>query len=456
MHTPALPPAFPADALLSRPILELSDLLARREVSSVELVARSLDRIARLDRRLQSFVTVLDGPARREAARIDRAARKGQRASVFAGIPTAIKDLNFMRGAFARMGSRAFRWLWSPFDDETVTAFRRAGLVFVGKTATSELAIMPVTEPDSHPPTRNPWDEARTPGGSSGGAAAAVAASFVPMAHASDGAGSIRIPASLCGLVGHKASAYLLPNPHRRVDPLEMSCNNTVTRTVEDAAAMLDIILGRDPRASGSFLTACRRPPLRLRIRRLVVPPLGATDPRIAALIDRVALRLEALGHELHEKAPIVATLDEFLPIYQRMVSEAPLLDESVTQPITRWLRAAGKKLDRAQAQRAHAVLAARIQTWSEGVDVVLTPTVPVLAPKIGAFDHLPPEEAFAQAGVLGAFTAGANITGSPGLSLPVGFIDGLPIGAQLLGQRGADALVLALGRQLEASGPLD
>lgn len=447
-----------SDELLRRPALTLAAMIRRREVSSEELVRRSLQLIAARNPRLQAFVTVMEGHALRTARRMDRLA-EGRRdpASLppFWGVPIGIKDLNLVRGAYARMGSAAFTWLWSPVDDVTVADLRRAGFVILGKTATSELAILPVVEPDIHPPTRNPLDEERTAGGSSGGAAAAVAAGLLPLAHASDGGGSIRIPASFCGLVGHKPTRGLLPNPYRRVERFGLSTNGVITRTVEDSAALLDVLSRRAPQAGGDgpFLAAARRPCPRLRVRLCTAPPIGATAPEVDAVVRRLAARLEALGHEVREAPPLIGALEEFLPIYQRMAADAPVLREGRLQPLTRWLRTEGRRLRHPDVAAAHQALSARVLSWFGDADVALTPAVPVLPPRIGAFAGLPPQEHFAQAAVLGAFTALCNLSGQPAISVPAGQAGGLPVGAQLIGRLGEDAALLSLARQLEGEG---
>jgi amidase len=443
------------DGTLTRPALELMAMLRRREVSSEELIAESLLRIAIRNPRLQAFVSVLERSARRTAAEMDRQARRKAPAELppFWGLPIGIKDLNLVRGAYARMGSRAWSFFISPIDDVTTRDLRRAGFVIVGKTTTSELALMPVVEPDIHPPTRNPWNEEHTAGGSSGGSAAAVAAGILPVAQASDGAGSIRIPASFCGLVGHKPSRGLLPNPHRLVDAFGLTTCGALTRTVEDAAAMLDVLVRRVPGAAGSFLSALTIPPGRLRIRFTTVAPLGTTAPEVAATARRVAEVLSALGHEITEVAPTFGTLEEFLPVYQRMMARAPVLRESRLQPITRFMREAGRRFKDADARRARDVLNARIRDFCGDADVVLTPTVPVLPPRVGAFAGPSPADSFARAAVLGAFTAAANLSGQPAISVPAGTYEGLPIGVQLIGRVGADALLLRLAKQFMETG---
>ena len=202
------------DDVLAKPALEQAALIASGSISSEELVVAYLDRIARVDPSVSAFTHVLRRSARADARRKDaalrRRGRRGRRGGrplpPFYGVPVAIKDLNFARGSFTRMGSRAYRWFYSPFDDKVVAQLRRGGFVLLGKVATSELGALPVTEPDIHLPTRNPWRLDITPGGSSGGSAAAVAARMAPIALGSDGAGSIRIPSSFCHLYGIKPS----------------------------------------------------------------------------------------------------------------------------------------------------------------------------------------------------------------------------------------------------------
>jgi amidase len=427
--------------------LALADRLRRGEVSSEELVRDHLDRIERRNGELNAFVEVTRRRALAAARRIDRARRRGDELPRFAGVPIGIKDVNFVRGTFTRAGSRAFRWLWSPVDDRVVARIRRGGFVILGKLATSELGATPVTEPDLHPPTRNPWQLETTPGGSSGGSAAAVAAGLLPIAHGSDGAGSIRIPSALCGLVGFKPSRGVVIEHVGPPDPRGLAINGPIARSVDDAAAMLEVIAG------APFLDQARRPPPSLRVRVASRTPLGATAPEIAAAVERVGKQLADLGHDVAEAPVLTGTLDEFLPLWRIAIAAAPVLAPSRLQPVTRWLYDAGKALDRREVHAAQDRLAARILDWFGDADVVLTPTVAVRPPAIGAWRDLAPRAAFERFADLGAFTAPFNVTGQPAATLPVGVAPwGIPIGVQLAGRPGADALVLALARQLEAA----
>ncbi len=428
------------------PALALADRLRRREVSSEELVRASLERIDRLDSQLHAFVEVLGGRARAAARRWDKALAKGGDLPRFAGVPIGIKDVNFVRATRTRAGSRAFGWLWSPLDDRVVARLRAAGFVIVGKLATSELGATPVTEPDIHPPTRNPWNLEMTPGGSSGGSGAAVASGMVPIAHGSDGAGSIRIPASLCGLYGFKPSRGLVPEPVGRADPRGLAVNGPLARTVDDARAMLEVL-------SGQSLAA--PPSGRLKVRVATGSPLGPSDPEIVAAVRRVAALLAERGHQVSDAPGLSAELDEFLPLWQRAIARAPVPLPSRLQPVTRWLRDGGKILDPGSVDAAQDKLTARILDWFGDADLMLTPGVPVRPPAIGAWKELAPREMFARAAELGAFTAPFNITGQPAAAVPAGVGSwGVPIAVQLAGKVGADALVLAISAQLEEAMP--
>ncbi len=439
--------------LLSLSALAQARLIRERKLGAEELVELYLGRIERLNPRLAAFVSVFGARARAEARRKDRRRRGGADLAPFHGVPIGVKDLNLARGAFARMGSRAWKWLWSPVDDLTVKSLRRAGFVLLGKLSTSELALMPVVDTDLHPPTRNPWNDEHYAGGSSGGSGAAVAADLLPIAQGSDGAGSIRIPAALCGLVGMKVSRGRVPNPHGGVDRFAMSTIGPLARSVDDAAALLDALCGRDPASPGSWLQAAARPPRPLRVRMVTDAPVGATDPEIAEAVKRVARALAELGHHVEEGAPMRAEIDEFLPIYQKMAAGAPVLFERSLQPVTRWLRDAGRGRTHAEVRAVFEGLVARVTAWFGDTDVLLTPTTPIPAPRVGAWRGLSPEQVFHAAAPLGAFTAAWNMAGQPAASIPAGLTRaGLPIGAQLVGRAGQDEIILALARRLEAA----
>ncbi|HVU04102.1 MAG TPA: amidase [Polyangiaceae bacterium] len=452
------------DDVLALSALDQARLLRARTVSSEELTRACLDRIARHDGRFGSFVQVMPRRALASARRKDRVLAKTAATELppLFGVPIGVKDLNMVRGTFTRAGSRAYRYFLSPVDDTSARKIREAGFVILGKLATSELGAMPVTETDLHPPARNPWDVGRTPGGSSGGSGAAVAAGLLPLAHGSDGAGSIRIPSSFCHLFGIKPSRGRVEDVLGRPDRDALPTCGPLARTVEDAAALLDVLAGITvgkphwaPPPPKPFLELSRVPPRPLRIRFTTLSPLATTTPEVKDAVTRVLRVLEGMGHAVEEGPPPEATLDEFLPLWQRLIGNVLVVSESVLQPVTRWLHEAGKKLSDAEVTAQQHRLAARILAWFGDADVWVTPTVAGPPPEIGAWKGLPPREAFEQAAHLGAFTALYNVSGQPASSVPAGVSrDGHPIGVQLAGRVNEDALVLALSRELEGAMP--
>lgn len=437
--------------MLDASALEQAALLRKRELSCEELARLYLERIGRLNPELRAFVRVHERRALRQARRKDAELRRGGELPAFHGVPIAMKDLNLVRGSVARFGSRG-TWLPSPADDRSTASVRAAGFVILGKTATSELGAMPVTEPDLHPPTRNPWDPERTSGGSSGGAGAAVAAALLPIAHGSDGAGSVRIPASLCGLYGFKATRGRVANAYGLRDPDILYSCGPLARTVEDAAALLDALARTD-----EFLRGLRAPAphRRVRIGVLTHSHLAPTHPEIAEGVLRVAKQLESLGHTLDELRAPEGTVEEFLPVYQRQLAGAPAMLPWRLQPVPKWLREAGKRVTAEQARTIQRELTQRILASVEPFDLCLTPTVPIETPRVGEFAGLPAPEAFARAALLGVYTATSNISGAPAASVPMGRMGGRwPMGAHLIGRVGEDALVLQVSRVLEQALP--
>ncbi len=423
--------------------LELAARIRRGEVTSEALVAERIERIAALNPLLQAFTDVTARRALRAARHKDRHPTDAP----FHGVPIGVKDLNLVRGTFTRFGSDAYRWLVSPIDDPLTQAVRRAGFVILGKLATSEFGTVPITEPRVHAPTRNPWSPDRTSGGSSGGSASAVAAGLLPIAHASDGGGSIRIPAAFCHLFGYKSSRGLNQFLAKRVDRVGLSVEGCVAHTVDDAVAFT--------RALGGALPELPPVPARLRVGLAVEGGVGPTGAPFAAAARRVAAALASMGHEVVELAPLAGSVDEFLPMWARMAADIPILRESTLQPVTRWLRERGRVLTHDDAARAHAALSARVEAWAGDLDLWVTPTVGGPPPVVGAMDGLAPESAFAAIAPLGQYTAPFNVSGQPAANVPAGLTDeGLPIGVQVVGRRGEDAALLAVCRRLEVELP--
>jgi amidase len=448
--------------VLAATALEQASMIRARSISSEELVRLYLGRIARMNPGLNAFVTCFERRALADARAKDRLVRAGATLPTFHGVPVGIKDLNFVRFSWTRMGSRATPPIFSPFDDNTTASLRRAGFVILGKLATSELGAMPVVEPDTHAPTRNPWSPRHTAGGSSGGSGAAVAAGLLPIAQGSDGGGSIRIPSALCHLYGIKPSRGRVANSVGKDDGDILYTCGPIARSVEDAAAMLDVMAGLDggrphwaPAPHKTYRALLAAPLGPLRIRFTTKSPLVETHPEIAAAVEGAARLLGELGHHVEEGTLPEGTLEEFLPLWQHVVADMPLVRWSRAQAVTRWLAEAGGTLDGEKVRALRRKIAARhLRAYNE-VDVWLTPTVAIPSPEVGAFARLPPAEAFRGAAELGAFTASFNITGQPAASVPLGLTrEGLPMGLQIAGRELADDVVLAVSRQLEVAAP--
>ena len=424
--------------------LELGSAIRRREISSVEAVRASLDRIRELDPLLGAFTDVRGRRALLDAHRCD----SFRSDAPFHGVPIGVKDLNLVRGTFTRFGSRSYKWLVSPVDDAVASAVRRAGFVIIGKLATSEFGTLPVTETDIHRPARNPWSPDRSPGGSSGGSGSAVAGGLLPIAHGSDGGGSIRIPAAFCHLFGFKSSRGLNPLANARVDPNGLGVEGALTSTVADAAAFTEVLSGR-------AVPECRGVPTRLRIRFTTEAAVAPTEPAFAAATERVAALLADMGHDVERAPGVAGSVDEFLPIWTRLAADLPIPRELTLQPVNQWLRAHGRGLAHADVKTLHGMLSAKVLAWCGDADLWLTPTVGAPPPKVGAFRGLAASDVFGAIAPIGQFTAPFNVSGQPAASIPAGFTaDGMPIGVQLVGRRGEDALLLAVCRALEVAMP--
>ncbi len=451
MPSRPLSPRYALPGVLELSAVEQAQRIRDGTLTSRQLVETYLDRIVRLDPELNAFVVVMAEAARAEADRADRLREQGRLLGPFHGVPTAIKDHHLVRGTPTRIGTRALPSVRSPIDDAMVRRLRGAGFVLVGKTTMSELGLLPIVETDLQGPTRNPWDPTRTAGGSSGGAGAAVAAGLVPVAPGSDGAGSVRIPAALCGLFGHKPTRDLVPTGAGRVDQYGLVSIGPIARSIDDAAALLDVLAG----PSGSHHVAgsrVRLPALRIGVVR--EPPFGELDARLVRAVDLAAARLREAGHHVEDRPCPAGTLASFLPIYQRQINGVPVLFPRRLQPLTAWFRAQGKAADPVDTRRRFDAFVQVGRDAMRGLDVMLTPSVGMLAPRVGQFAHLPPEQAFEALAPLGMFTALANLTGDPAISVPLGEANGLPLGIQLHGRRGHDDQLLALARLFETEPP--
>ncbi|HEX3597256.1 MAG TPA: amidase [Polyangiaceae bacterium] len=437
--------------------LELAERLRRRELSSVELTRATFHAIAEKDGGIGAFVDLDERRALAAARAADQLLRKGGRLPPFLGVPTGIKDHEHVRFLHTRVGSRALAWVISPFDSKITQRCREGGFVIVGKTSCSELTILPFVETELGPPTRNPRAFDHYAGGSSGGAAAAVAGGLLSIAPGSDGAGSIRLPASFCGLVGVKPGRGTLFNEHPNVDVADIAVIGPIAKTVRDAAALMDVLDGRiDLSSKSSFSSAVARVPAKLRLRYGTRSPLATTDPEVASAVERAARCLTSLGHHV-EEGPSLPDIgvDEFLPMMARLMANVPLppMTSRWLQPTTRWMRDLGRKVSDREASERRKALERKIDAFfSEGdADAWLLPTCAVLPPKVGQYRGLGGEQTFRAVVPIGAFTAGFNVSGQPAVSLPAGTSrQGLPIGVQLVCKRGDDRRLFGLAAALE------
>jgi amidase len=435
--------------------LELAEALRRRELSAQELMAWTLSTIRQENPHLQAFVEMDQDRARLAAAEADRRLRSPGELPVFLGLPTGLKDHELLAGFHTRLGSRALKLPRGPFDGRTAWAVKAAGLIPVGKLATSELLILPFVHTELGPPTRNPRDSTRYAGGSSGGSAAAVASAMLPIAPGSDGAGSIRIPAAFCGLVGVKPGRGALFAHQSAADPDGLAVPGPIATCVRDAAALLDVLSGQWRRCPSpdSFLAAADRPPRGWRIRVCCSSPLTPVDPEIVDRVLRTARALEGLGCRVEPGRPIDGGLDDFLPIMARVIANIPLLPftRHLLQPTTRWLRGLGRKLSRAEAHSRFSRLQERLLSWFGDCEAWLLPTVPAFPPRVGQFAGLEGAGLFQAIAHFGAFTAAFNVTGQPAITVPAGHsAAGLPIGVQLVARTGRDRPLLGLAAAVE------
>lgn len=444
--------------------VEQARLVRNGDLSSVELVELYLERIARLDPALNAFVTVCG----EEALAAATAADASPDGSPFHGVPIAIKDLAATAGIRTTYSSHAYAEYVPDFDTAVVRRIREAGFVIVGKTNTPEFGTVAFTESDLNGATRNPWNTDLTPGGSSGGAAAAVAAGLVPIAHATDGGGSIRIPASCCGLFGLKPSRGRVSSaPFGSLEGL--STAGPMTRTVEDAAHLLDVLAGYEPGdpwwvppPERPFAEAPAEAPSRLRVAVTSTPPIDTpVDQECVRAVESAAALLSDLGHDVRDETPPWREPDlfhRFIAVWQVGPALHPVNDALMT-PLNRGLVESARSSSAADYARAVAslqMLARRIVSFWNDVDVVLTPTLALPPVAIGWQDAVDgPIEQLLRNTEFTPFTAIANLTGQPAMSLPLHWSDaGLPIGAHAIGPPAGEALLLSLAAQVEAARP--
>ncbi len=459
--------------------LELAAAYRAGQASPTEAVDAFLARIEAHSDALGAFVTVTADAARTKAQRATEKLRaalvSGDELPPLFGIPTAVKDLNSTAGVRTTFGSVVFADFVPTVSDEIVLRMDRAGMISLGKTNTPEFGSPCYTEPDVAPPARSAYDLTRSAGGSSGGAAAAVSGGLLPIAQASDGGGSIRIPASVTGLVGFKPSRGRVTRGPVFGDFTGLSTPGPMARTVRDSAALLDVLAGpaagepswAPPLPSGeTYLGWCDRPPGRLRIARWSDAAFTdePVDPQVRAAYERAAALLSELGHEIVDVAPPIGpdVLPTFEVVWSVSAALTPVPDEAepLLRPLTRWLRSRGNAVAAPEFGTALIALrqiAARAIVELSEYDAVLTPTLARLPAAVGQLrNDEDPAADFAAQVQYTPFTAQWNVTGMPAVSLPMGWSAPTPsgavwpIGVMLAGRPAADHLLYSLAAQVE------
>ncbi|MCA1710731.1 MAG: amidase [Actinobacteria bacterium] len=453
--------------------LEQAAAVRAGKTSSGELVEHYAARIEKHDGDVGAFVTLTFDQARQQAAEADRAVAAGEELPPLHGVPIAIKDLNMTDGVPTKLGSKAFEDFVPPFSDFVVDKLRAAGTISLGKTNTPEFGLPCYSETEVAPPARTPWDLSRSAGGSSGGAGAAVAAGFLPFAQGSDGGGSVRIPASVCGLFGIKVSRGRISRGPLQGDITGLSWDGPLARTVRDAAALLDAMAGPmpgdphwAPPPSQSFLSYAEQAPGRLRIARSREPsvPGAEVHPHVVEAYDAVSELLESLGHEVVDIPPpydAAQLLAPFKVLWGTSASGVPVPPEreELLLPLTRYLRDLGNSASANDFTSAMATLQAATRNGIAATaqyDVLLTPTVALPPVPIGYFSEGgDPAEEFDRMTRFTPWTAVFNMTGQPAASVPLHWSpDGLPIGVMLVGRPADEGTLISLSAQLEEARP--
>jgi amidase len=459
--------------------LGLAELVKRKEVTPNELVALALTAIHQVNPKINAVIALLVNQA-------DEICESDLPSGAFKGVPFLIKDLVVHAADIpSDSGSRLFENVIFPYDTELMARFKRAGLITIGRTNTPELGINVSTEPVLHGPTRNPWDLDRSPGGSSGGSAAAVATRIVPCAHANDGGGSIRIPAAACGLVGLKPTrGRVSVGPDFGEAAMGMAIEHAVTRTVRDSAALLDAAQGPcigDPYIiappSKPYLEEVSTPPGKLRIAFTAHGWSGlASHPSCVKAVEDTARLLESLGHVVMEATPNVdfeTLLKACTPIWcgwmaaavesaRRFLGRTPSQEnlEATTWTCYQYGLHQVTALDILNAMAVINRVNRSVGHFMQNYDVLLSPTLSEPPVALGTYNANDPslsaegwiEKLFCGAG---AFTGLFNVTGQPAISLPLYQAEsGLPIGIHFAARFGDEATLFRLARQLEQALP--
>jgi amidase len=431
------------------------------EVSPAELVQLCLDRISRIDPQLNSFRQVFAERALLEAEQAEARLKGGDERPLL-GVPIALKDDSEVAGELTLFGTAA-EDRPAREESEVVRRLRAAGAVIIGKTNAPELLMWPFTESSAHGVTRNPWNPQRTPGGSSGGSGAAVAAGLAPLALGSDGAGSIRIPAACCGIFGLKPQRDRIATaPHTDADHRwhGLAVYGPLARSVEDAAILLDAAAQE---GGGAFLPAARRRPGALRVAVSTTPPPPArVGTEALRATEDVASALRSLGHHVEpRRVPWIRATPHMVVRYLRGCRESgrAMPHPDRFEPRTKtMMRLGGMVPDSllAAARRREAAVAAKLNEVFEDADVLLTPALAGPAPEVGwASEGALRTLETASRLTLQPMLAAWNVTGQPAAAVPAGFAaDGMPLAVQIVGRPGDEATLLSLAAQLESERP--
>ncbi|SIO18986.1 amidase [Agromyces cerinus] len=452
--------------------LELHQMLQRGDVSPVELTEHYLARVERLNPEVGAFATVTPEAALERARHVTAEVPK---TAPLWGLPLADKDLHLRAGVPARFGSRVFTDFVPDASDELVQAVDTAGAISLGKSQTPEFGLPSYTEGVGTIPTRNPWDLALGAGGSSGGAAAAVASGMLPFAPGSDGGGSVRIPAASCGLVGVKPSRGRVPAGSGLTSLAGLGVAGPLARTVADAALLLDGLIApsgypaahrfalRAAGDDGPFLGAAIRGEGRFQLGVMTDSPWDdaydiVIEPEARAALDVAIEAFERLGHGMEAMAPAPEPgySEAFRTIWQAGAATIPVdgEPEALLEPLTRWLLARGRALPARQLAEALAWLTGfeeRVIRRFASYDAVLTPALAMTPRPVGWYDPDDGERNFAQQVQFTPFTSFVNVSGLPAITVPVSeTAGGVPMGVQLIGRPGGEATLFAIAAQLE------
>lgn len=441
--------------------LEQAQLVHQGAVSPLELTQLYLDRIEAANPQLGCYVTVAAERALATARAQTERWKTSDRTSLppFFGVPIAIKDLLPVTGLPCMRGIAALGDRVAEHQPTLVDKIEAAGFIVLGKTATSQLGSMPTTEPPGFPPARNPWNLDYTPGGSSGGAAAAVAAGLSPVAQGSDGGGSVRGPAGCCGLVGLKPSRGRISVAPQAEHFWGMATFGPLARTVADAAALLDVMSGYVvgdpywlPDPPTSFLEQTQQAPSSLRVAVATEIEGWTVDAQCQDAVNHIAKHLESLGHRIAPGCPDFRPIAEpFQTVYTAAIAATGVPPEMLS-PMNRWfVEQTGTLPEVLQALGAVKAQARQVVAFFEDWDVLVLPTFAHPIVKVGEWDDLSPQETFAAMGRWVFPCPPFNASGQPSIAVPAGFDDrGLPLSVQIVGKPAAEGLLLQLAAQLE------